>query len=164
MSLNWKSLALAPALLAAGMGLAMAGNALADRGEDRPPRGDRVERMAEHLDLSEAQRASVEAIFERNRPTRQALMERHRAHREAMRALKPGSADYATRAQALADEAGTLARDRVLQRTQLQAELATVLTPEQQAKLQAQREHHGPRGHHGRWKRHERGPEPDVES
>lgn len=145
MSLNWKSLSLIPLLLAAGLGLTVAGTVLAgaDHGQRNP-----AERMAKHLSLDDAQQASVEAIFERNRPARQALMQRHKAHREAMKALQPGSADYSTRSQVLADEAGTLARDRVLQRTQLQAELSTVLTPEQMAKMQE----HRARGHHGHWK------------
>lgn len=163
MSLNWKTYTLAPLLLAGGMGLAAAGAAFAGSDHaphgDRGDRGDRIERMAEHLELSDAQRSSVEAILERNRPARRALMQRHKAHREAMRALQPGSADYSTRAQALADEAGTLARDRVLQRTQFQAELATILTPEQLRKMDEHkaRAHHG--GGHRRWKR-DRGSEP----
>lgn len=155
MSLNWKSLSLTPVLLAAGMGIAVAGGGFA--GGDHP---DRADRMAQHLSLDESQRASVDAIFERNRPARQALMERHKTHREALQALKPGSPDYSSRAQALADEAGTLARDRVLQRTQFEAELATVLTPEQMAKFGERKA----RGHHGRWKGREGKPAPKPAS
>lgn len=149
MNLKWKSLTLTPVLLAAGIGIAVAGGGRSDGfgGGDHPQR-DPAERMAKHLSLDDSQKASVEAIFERNKPARQSLMQRHRAHREAMKSLTPGSANYATRAQALADEAATLARDRVLQRTQFEAELATILTPEQMAKWGE----HKARGHHGRWK------------
>ena len=154
---------LKPVLLAAGLGIAAVSGAFAGSdaattggGTERPHhRGNPAERMAEHLQLDEAQKASVSAIFERNRPAQQKLRERGKAHWKAMNALKPGSRDYSTRAQALADEAGTLARDRVLARTQLNAELATVLTPAQLEKFQ---EHKGRGGRHGgRW--HGRGKE-----
>lgn len=156
MSLRIPSFSLKPVLLAAGLGIAAVGGALAgdglEAGADRPHR-DPAERMAEHLELDASQKASVDAIFERNRPAQQKLRERGKAHWQAMKALKPGSPDYRSRAQTLADEAGALARDRVLARTQLDAELATVLTPAQMEKFQE----HKARGPHGRWHRHRRG-------
>lgn len=145
---------LKPALLAAGlMGIAAVGGAFAGdgfdgSGGDHRPHRDPAARMAEHLQLDESQKASVSAIFERNRPAQEKLRERGKAHWQAMKALKPGSPDYSSRAQALADEAGTLARDRVLARTQLDAELATVLTPAQMEKFQ-ERKARGPHG--ARW-------------
>lgn len=149
---------LQPLLLASGLALAGLGAVSAG---DHGPR-DPVAKMAERLDLDASQKASVEAIFERNRPAQQALRERHREHFGALRALDPKSADYSTQAQALADQAGTLARDRVLQSTQLRAELAAVLTPEQLAQLKA-REHRGPRGHGG-WHRKPGKERPDAAS
>lgn len=134
-----------PLLLATGIALAGLGAASAG---DHGPR-DPVARITERLQLDEAQKASVEAIFERNRPAQQALRERHRAHFEAMRSLDPKASDYSTQAQTLADQAGELARDRVLQRTQLKAELATVLTADQLEKLDDRRGHNG----HGGWQR-----------
>lgn len=151
------SFSLKPVLLTAGLGIAAVGGAWAGDGSGGGPDGahrDPAQRMAEHLQLDESQKASVEAIFERNRPAQQKLRQRGKAHWEAMKALKPGSPDYHSRAQALADEAGTLARDRVLARTQLDAELATVLTPAQLEKLH-ERKAHGPHGD-GRW-HHRRG-------
>ena len=166
MSLKLSSLSLKPVLLAAGlMGIAAVGGAIAGGpttptatpppAGERHPHFDPAARMAQDLQLDETQKASVQAIFERNRPAQQKLRERGKAHWQAMKALKPGSPDYSTRAQALADEAGTLARDRVLARTQLDAELATVLTPAQMEKFQA-RKMRGPHGGGGRW--HHRGP------
>lgn len=168
---------LKPMLLAMGLGIAavagggavLAGDA-AVNGPDRAERAahfhkNHAERMAQDLQLDESQKAGVQAIFERNRPAQQKLRERSKAHWQAMKALKPGSPDYSSRAQALADEAGTLARDRVLNRTQLNAELATVLTPEQMEKFQAR--HHKVRGGHGpgagghRWHPRRKGGEDD---
>lgn len=147
-------LALIPALLAAGLGVASVGVSVAGDGHHRDP----VARMAQHLSLDETQKANVATIFERNKPARTALRERGKAHHQAMKALDPAARDYSARAQVLADEAGNLARDRVLQRTQLNAELATVLSAEQMAKLK-QREG---RGHRGGW--HRKGPKADAES
>ena len=144
-----------PFLLAAGLGLAAAGASYA--GEHRGQH-DPVARMSQHLSLDETQKASVTSIFERGRPAQQALRERSKKHHEAMKALDPKAANYSTRAQALADEAGTLARDRVLQRTQLNAELATVLSAEQMSKM---KERKG-RGHRGGG--HRKGPKPAPEA
>lgn len=167
LTLSSSRFTLKPMLLAMGLGLAAAagGGAVfagdaAVNGPDRAERAahlhkDYADRIAQDLQLDETQKASVKAIFERNRPARQKLRERTKAHWEAMKSLEPGSPDYSSRAQALADEAGTLARDRVLNRTQLNAELATVLTPEQMDRFQA-RQHKvgrgqgGPRWHHRR--------------
>lgn len=148
---------LKPVLLAAGLGIAAVSGAFAGSdaatsgGADRPRHGGSpAERMAEHLQLDESQKASVSAIFERNRPAQQKLRERGKAHWKAMKSLKPGTPDYSSRAQALADEAGTLARDRVLARTQLNAELATVLTPAQLEKMQEHKGRGGRRGGRGK--------------
>lgn len=145
---------LKPMLLAATLGLTAVGASFAGDGHQHDP----AARMAQHLSLDDSQKASVGAIFERNRPARDALHARSKAHFEALRALDPRSADYSARAQTLADEAGSLARDRVLQRTQLNAELATVLNAEQMTKLRA----HGGRRHHGGG--HRKGPKPDAEN
>ena len=146
-----------PILVAAGLGLGLA-TAGAAFAHDHRGQHDPVARMTQHLSLDESQKASVTSIFERNRPAQQALRERSKAHHEALRALDPKTANYSTRAQALADEAGTLARERVLQRTQLNAELATVLTAEQMAKM---KERKG-RGHRGGGYR--KGPKPAPEA
>lgn len=137
--------ALKPILFAAG--LSLAGTGVATAGEYR--HHDPVASMTERLGLDDSQTASVEAIFERNRPAHLALRERSRDHREAMKALDPASADFSARAQALADEAASLARDRVLQRTRMQSELSAVLRPEQMSKMQEGRRHKGnQKGHH----------------
>lgn len=148
-----------PLLLAAALGLAGAGAVVAgDRPHHDP--ATRMAKMAERLSMDESQKAGVAAIYERNRPAQQALRERSHAHFKALKSLDPKSADYSSRSQALADEAGTLARDRVLQRMQLKGELATVLTPEQMSKM---REHGGGRHHHGGGK-HRRREQPTPEA
>ncbi|TDU31040.1 Spy/CpxP family protein refolding chaperone [Panacagrimonas perspica] len=159
-----------PMLLAAGLGLAAVGGAFAAGTTGAAPSGDGprhdpAARMAKYLSLDETQKTNVSAIFERNRPANEALRERSKANREALRALKPGTPDYSTRSQALADAAGTLERDRVLQRTQMNAEFATVLTPEQLAKMQAH-DARGGRHHGGRGRGPGPGgkPAPDAES
>ena len=168
MSSKLSSFSLKPVLFAAGLGLAAVGGAFAagsatsapaaapSAASVQRPHFDPVARMVEDLQLDESQKAGVQAIFERNRPAQQKLRERGKAHWQAMKSLKTGSADYSSRAQALADEAGTLARDRVLARTQLDAELATVLTPAQLEKFQ-ERKMHGPHGGGRRWHHRNKG-------
>lgn len=173
MSFKIRSFPLRPVLLAASLGLAAVGGAFAGDGPDdgdRPFRGgDPAARIAEVLQLDDSQKESVKAIFERNRPAQKKLRERAKAHWDAMKALKPGSPNYSSRAQALADEAGTLARDRVLARTQLDAELAAVLTPAQLEKFMDRKDDRGPPGGGGRGGRHRKGdgdappPRPDCD-
>lgn len=150
-----------PLLLAAALGLAGAGAGavVAGDGPQHDPAA-RMAKMAERLSLDDSQKASVAAIYERNGPAQKALRERSHAHFKALKALDPKSADYSSRSQALADEAGTLARDRVLQRTQLKGELATILTPEQMSKM---REHGGRGGKHHRGG-HRKGGKPAAEA
>jgi Spy/CpxP family protein refolding chaperone len=47
--------------------------------DDHPRRADRMERLSQRLDLSEEQRARMEALFEEHRAEREAMRERMRA-------------------------------------------------------------------------------------
>lgn len=138
-------------LVAAGLGLGMAAGSVAvAKGGSHHGHFDRGAMLAEKLDLSDDQRASVDAIFERNRPAMKALRQKSRANRKALRDLNPTDPQFSNQVQGLADEAGVLARDRVLNRAQIRAELATVLSAEQMAEMKALKEKRGPhRGKRG---------------
>lgn len=112
----------------------------------------RVERMTRKLDLSEEQRTAILAIVEESGP---AMSERREAMRENRAALREvvESADADDAAiQALADTHGELAADLVMERAQMKRAIRAVLTPEQQAMADEQREAHaerrGKRRHH----------------
>lgn len=125
-------------LLAAGLALAAFG---AVHASDHP-KHDPAARLAERLALDDTQKASVSAIFERHRPAHEALRERMRKQHDAAKALNPKGANYSAQSQALADAAGTLARDQFLERAQMKSDLSAVLTEEQMRKFDEM----GPRG------------------
>lgn len=138
------------ALIGAGMAamIAVGGTSLAqDTVNAKRHHFNPAEKMAELLSLDDAQKSKVEAVFERNRPAMKSIRERSKANRTALHGLDASSADYGRQYQALADEAASIARDRVLHHGQLQSDLAVVLTPEQMAKMKEARANR--RGKHG---------------
>ena len=96
-----------------------------------PPPGMMLERMAERLDLDEAQRESVDNIMNAARPEMKALRERAKANHEALRALNPG--DPAV--QNIAISNGELATEATLLFARVHGEVDAVLTDEQRAEL-----------------------------
>ncbi len=99
---------------------------------DGPPPGPPIDRMAQDLGLTDAQKASVQKIFEQQR-----------AKREAARAEFEKSGTRPTPEQMRA----RMEQDRA----EMRKSLAGVLTPEQLDKLEARmRERRGPGGPGGR--------------
>lgn len=99
-----------------------------------------LERMAEHLDLDETQRQSVQNIVAAAKPEFEALRERFKANREALRALDPADASYSVDLEAAAAENGRLATEATLLRSRVRAEIDTVLTEEQREQLALRKE------------------------
>lgn len=93
--------------------------------------GMRLERMAEHLDLDDAQRESVKNIMEAAKPEIKALRERARDNRKALRNIDPADPQV----QNLAIENGELATEGTLLFARVRGEIHAVLTDEQRAKL-----------------------------
>lgn len=96
--------------------------------------------MWDQLDLSDTQRASIRQLrqqgFQQARPRMQAL----RQQRMALDNATPGSANYQTAANALAEAEANAARARVLSEADLRSRIYNVLTPAQRAKLASLRE------------------------
>ncbi len=138
---------LSAVMLASLLTLALSASAFADFGGG--PRGGfgpggpdfggpelMLEHMADHLDLDDAQRATVQNILEAARPEFQALRDQARANREALRTLDAGDPtvnDIATSNGELATQ-GTLLAHRV------RSEVRSVLTDEQIEKLERSRD------------------------
>ncbi len=95
-----------------------------------------LEHMADHLDLDDAQRATVQNIFEAARPEFQALREQARTNREALRSLDAG--DPAVNDIAISN--GELATQGTLLAHRVRSEVRSVLTDEQIEKLERSRE------------------------
>ena len=95
-----------------------------------------IERMADHLDLDDAQRATIENIVDAVRPEAEALRERFHANHKALEELDPSDPAYETTLNNLALSQGQLATEGVLLATRVRTEIRAVLTDEQAAKLE----------------------------
>ena len=100
-----------------------------------PGPGMMFEHIAEHLDLDETQRASVQNILEAARPELEALREQARSNREALMALDASDAAYSTEVNDIAISNGQLATEGTLLATRIRGEINAVLTDEQREKL-----------------------------
>lgn len=139
---------LSAVILAGVMTLALSASALADFGDG--PRGGfgadfgpgfgdpelMLEHMADHLDLDDAQRASVQNILEAARPEFQALREQARNNREALRELGPNDPSV----NDIAISNGELATRGTLLAHRVRNEVRAVLTEQQLEKLERSRE------------------------
>lgn len=93
------------------------------------------EHMADHLDLDDAQRQTVQNILEAARPEMEALREQFRANRGALMALDASDSAYSTELNNIALSNGQLATDGTLLFTRIRSEINAVLTDEQREKL-----------------------------
>lgn len=111
-----------------------------DRGGMRGQHGVLPMRELRGLDLSDSQRKSIRETLVKNRDQQRSLNDRERDLDRNFDALDPTAKDYKSHSQALSDQAGKLARERVLAQTALRAQIYTQLTPEQVKQLQTRRE------------------------
>lgn len=138
-------------LLAPGLALA----------HDHGPRGggyghqgdheQHMERMAEKLGLSEAQRQEWTALHQAHHPRMQALQAEMRTQRDALREAATAEGLDEPAAEAAADRLGELTREASLMRARMRAEVLQMLTEEQRG-LFGQHYHKG-EGHHRGMKR-----------
>ncbi len=143
---------LALALVAGSSALAYAGQKEGCSAADRADK--RVERMARHLELDEAQQASLKALFADRAEQRS---EQPRKRMAGLAALDPNAADYQQQVKQRISEMQQQLAERVQARADFKASLFAILTPEQEQKLAEMREHKRGKHHHGEpGHRHER--------
>jgi Spy/CpxP family protein refolding chaperone len=99
-----------------------------------------IERMANHLDLDEAQQQSMQAILDASKSEIDALRTRRKANREAMQALDSNAPDYSALINNIALENGQLATEGTLLFSRIRNDINAVLTDEQREKLATRRE------------------------
>lgn len=141
--------ALSVALLAAGSGAAVAGQASGEGHEHKQrfrhegsmrEAGD-PERMVRHLteklELDQTQQQEIGNIVSAAEPELDALRKRAEANRSAMQELDVDDSDYDARLQALATEKGEIASEQALLHGRLKSDINSVLTPEQRQELAA---------------------------
>jgi Spy/CpxP family protein refolding chaperone len=110
-----------------------------DRGKGRGGPAARMQRMADELGLSPAQRKQVRDIYEGVRPQMDATRSQMRIERQRLRDASPGSRDHAATVAAASKRIGDLSAQAAQQRGELERKVWQVLTPEQRAKADAQR-------------------------
>ena len=92
-------------------------------------------RMAEMLDLTDAQRAQIKQLHENAEPILKPLWQQeHENHRAMMDLITSGNFDQA-KAQAIANQGAQIHAQLEVQHAQLMSQAYQVLTPEQKTKL-----------------------------
>jgi Spy/CpxP family protein refolding chaperone len=102
--------------------------------QPQPGRGPRMEKITRALNLTEAQKASIQTIREKHRPD---LVLRRDTTQQAHAALRAALLDPATpeaQLRALHDKASAAQFEMMLARRSIHQEVQAVLTPEQRAK------------------------------
>lgn len=120
----------------------------ADAGKGEGHHGKHMDRMAEKLELTDAQREEWKALHEEHHPRMQELQEAMREQHEALREAAKGGFDEAA-ASAAARRLGDLVAESALERARMHAQLHDMLTEEQRAKLAEFHEGKHGKGHHG---------------
>lgn len=110
-----------------------------------------LERMANELNLNDAQRQQLKQIHREARGEKLAIMDAMQDNREAMHKLDPSAKDYSQKVEQLAGEKGDLVERLTIHRSNVRAQVYAVLTPEQRELAKEMRKHR--RG----GERHERG-------
>ncbi len=135
-----RTLVLAAAIVAAPLALSTPAAAATPASKPAPakqaPMHAQRQSIFDKLDLNDSQRDSIKAAmkqnFEKLRPQMQSL----RAKQEAFRKAEPGSKDYQSHVNDLAEAEASFARARTLQEGALRTQIYKILTPEQRTKLQ----------------------------
>lgn len=101
--------------------------------------GKHVQRMADDLDLSDAQRASVEQIMTDARAQSEPLREQMRSAREAMRGIVHADTFDEAAVRALAGQNAATMTELAVIRAKSRHAVHAVLTPEQREKMHSMR-------------------------
>ena len=134
------------AALAVMLGSAIAKSQTADvpppmHGQEFGMGGHMMGFFAKYLDLSDAQKAQIKAVMQKERPTLEPLMEQLRQAHEQLKPYEEGAYDevkvraiVAQHTQTVEELAQTLVQLKV-EETRIHNELFQLLTPDQQAKM-----------------------------
>lgn len=95
----------------------------------------RINRMADRLELSTEQRDKVRAIADKSRPALRTVHDKMRDNRQAMRVLMQQEKPTEAEVRKLADVRGKLVAEMTVLRARMKSDIHAVLTPEQRDKL-----------------------------
>lgn len=103
----------------------------------------RLERMAEHLGLSEEQLGKVRAVFDQYRPQQRELRDRMRENRKLLQDQMHQESPDQARIENLAKAQGDLKAQMIILKGKIHAEMNKLLTTEQRKQMQERREAYG---------------------
>jgi Spy/CpxP family protein refolding chaperone len=130
----------------AGIGLLFALNtsvmAFPERMGNPPEMHQKLERMAEELNLTDEQKEQLKHVYRQSRSRLQKLRDAMQDNREALRKLDPEDAHYHQQVARLARKQGALVEKMIKARSHVRAEIYAILTPEQREKARNLRKHH----------------------
>ena len=128
-------LALTTTALLAGAGATLAQGP----GHGRHHRGPHMARMLDSINASEAQRDQIKAIMDSSKAQAKLDFKQIAMTRRALRELDPTASNYNSEVSRLADDLAAATRQATLDRAAIRAQVASVLTAEQRATLEAKR-------------------------
>jgi Spy/CpxP family protein refolding chaperone len=147
-------------------GLLAAGAALAGPGHGQDGFGGPMAGALRQLDLSDDQKTKVKAILDEERPKVRPLFDETRVSRRALLEAESAAKFDESSVRAAAQAVAGAEADLAVAKARLNARLRSILTPDQQAKLDALRQSfldragQWPQGRRGRW---HHGPEGGTE-
>lgn len=99
----------------------------------------RIERMAQHLNLTQEQREQVRAIVDKHRPQTRALRDQLTESHKQLREIVRSDRFNENEVRKLAEAQGKLKAEMIVQRAKVQNEIRAVLTEEQRRQLDEMR-------------------------
>lgn len=100
----------------------------------------RFDRMAGKLELNDAQKQQLKALFDNKQTSRESQKTERDALREQMSQLDPTASDYDQKLAEYANTKSELVRQKTIEKGDMRKQMAQILTPEQRAKMKEMRE------------------------
>lgn len=128
-------------------GLLTVGSVSADSGwygKDKHDRGEKhyekMERLADKLDMTDQQEAQLKAILERAKDDKKANKMSRRTMRQEMMSISPDDPEYMAKVEKHADVAASQVKVKILKSALVRKDIYAILTDEQKQKMQAMME------------------------
>lgn len=115
--------------------------------------GDKMQRMAEELELTDVQRQQFKQIHRNGRAEAMRIRDAMEDNRDALKKLSPDTNGYNKKLVKLANRQGKLVKDRTIHHGHMKAKIHDILTPEQRQKAMKMKKRH-PRAEHKRKDNH----------
>lgn len=111
----------------------------AGQGHGHAHRGAHMSRMLDSINATDAQREQIKSILQANKDQAKADWKQIAATRRALHELDPTASNYNSEVARLADELAQATRQATIDKANIRAQVAAVLTAEQRATLARQR-------------------------